>query len=253
MTEPLFGKSIKRREDPRLITGKGNYVDDVRLPGTLHAAFVRSPHAHARIRGIDTAAAKKLKGVAAVYTGKDLVAGGMKPIPVGWLIPNMKIPPRWPLAVDRARHMGEAVAVVIADSPYVARDAAELVSVDWEPLPAVADASKAVQHGAPSLHDEAPDNVSFRWQLGDKAATDKAFAGAAKVVKQSFRNHRLIPNAIEPRACLASSNPGTGEVTLWLTTQNPHVHRLLMSAFVLGMPEHKLRVISPDVGGGFGS
>ncbi|HET7787339.1 MAG TPA: molybdopterin cofactor-binding domain-containing protein [Myxococcales bacterium] len=253
MTEKLFGQSIKRREDPRLITGKGNYVDDVRLPGTLHAAFVRSPHAHARIRGIDTTAAKKLKGVAAVYTGKDLVAGGMKPIPVGWLIPNMKIPARYPLAVDRARHMGEAVAVVLAESPYLARDAAELVSVDWEPLPAVADGVKALQPGAPALHDEAPDNVSFRWQLGDKAATDKAFAGAAKVVKQSFRNHRLIPNAIEPRACLASSSPGTGEVTLWLTTQNPHVHRLLMSAFVLGMPEHKLRVISPDVGGGFGS
>ncbi|HET9754152.1 MAG TPA: molybdopterin cofactor-binding domain-containing protein [Myxococcales bacterium] len=253
MTEKLFGQSIKRREDPRLITGKGNYVDDVRLPGTLHAAFVRSPHAHARIRGIDVTAAKKLKGVAAVYTGKDLVAGGMKPIPVGWLIPNMKIPARYPLAVDRARHMGEAVAVVLAESPYLARDAAELVSVDWEPLPAVADGVKALQPGAPAVHDEAPDNVSFRWQLGDKAATDKAFAGAAKVVKQSFRNHRLIPNAIEPRACLASSSPGTGEVTLWLTTQNPHVHRLLMSAFVLGMPEHKLRVISPDVGGGFGS
>jgi aerobic carbon-monoxide dehydrogenase large subunit len=253
MTEKLFGQSIKRREDPRLITGRGNYVDDVRLPGTLHAAFVRSPHAHARIRGIDATAAKKLKGVAAVYTGKDLVDGGMKPIPVGWLIPNMKIPARYPLAVDRARHMGEAVAVVLAESPYLARDAAELVNVDWEPLPAVADGAKAVQPGAPAVHDEAPDNVSFRWQLGDKAATDKAFAGAAKVVKQSFRNHRLIPNAIEPRACLASASPGTGEVTLWLTTQNPHVHRLLMSAFVLGMPEHKLRVISPDVGGGFGS
>ena len=253
MTETLFGKSIKRREDPRLITGKGNYVDDVRIPGTLHAAFVRSPHAHARIRGIDVSAAKKLKGVVAVYTGKDLVAGGMKPLPVGWLIPNMKIPVRPVLATDRARYMGEAVALVVAESPYIARDAAELVNVDWEPLPAVVDATKAVQPGAPSLHDEAADNVSFRWQLGDKAATDKAFAGAAKVVKQSFRNHRLIPNAIEPRACLASANPGTGEVTLWLTTQNPHVHRLLMSAFVLGMPEHKLRVISPDVGGGFGS
>ncbi len=165
----------------------------------------------------------------------------------------MKIPPRHVLAIDRARYMGEAVAVVIAESPYIARDAAELVSVDYEPLPAVADAAKALQPGAPSLHDEAADNVAFRWQLGDKAATDKAFAGAAKVVKQSFRNHRLIPNAIEPRASLASANPGTGEVTLWLTTQNPHVHRLLMSAFVLGMPEHKLRVISPDVGGGFGS
>ena len=251
MTEKFFGASIKRREDPRLITGKGNFVDDVRLPGTTHAAFVRSPHAHAKIRAIDTAAARKLKGVIAVYTGKDL--SGVNPLPVGWLIPNMKIPARRVLATDRVRHMGEAVAVVIADSPYVARDAAELVEVDYEPLPVVADAAKAVEKGAVAVHDEAPDNVCFHWQLGDKAATDKAFAGAARVVKQSFRNHRLIPNAIEPRAALASANPGTGDVTLWLTTQNPHVNRLLMAAFVLGMPEHKLRVISPDVGGGFGS
>ena len=214
MAEKLFGASIKRREDPRLITGKGQFVDDVRLPGTLHAAFVRSPHAHARIRSIDAGAAKKLKGVVAVYTGKELVASGVKPIPVGWLIPNMKVPAHHPLAVDRARYMGDAVAVVIADSPYVARDAAELVEVDYEPLPVVADPAKAVQRGASAVHDEAADNVCFKWQLGDKAATDKAFAGAAKVVKQSFRNHRLIPNAIEPRASLASANPGTGETTL---------------------------------------
>src|SRR5436190_6166363 len=253
MADKLFGASIKRREDPRLITGKGSFVDDLRVPGTTHAAFVRSPHAHAKIARIDASAAKKLKGVVAVYTGKDLVDGGVKPIPVGWLIPGIKIPARHPIAVDRARYMGEAVAVVIAESPYIARDAAELVEVDYQPLPAVADAAKAVQAGAPAVHDEARDNVSFHWQLGDKAATDKAFAGAAKTVKQSFRNHRLIPNAIEPRAALASANPGTGDITLWLTTQNPHVHRLIMSAFVLGLPEHKLRVISPDVGGGFGS
>src|SRR5712672_755132 len=252
-SEKLFGASIKRREDPRLITGKGTFVDDVRIPGTTFAAFVRSPHAHAKIARIDATAAKKLKGVVAVYTGKDLVDGGVKPIPVGWLIPGIKIPARNPLAVDRARYMGEAVAVVIADSPYTARDAAELVEVDYEPLPVVADAAKAVQPGAPAVHDEAKDNVSFKWQIGDKAATDKAFVGAAKVVKQSFRNHRLIPNAIEPRSALASANPGTGEVTLWVTSQNPHVHRLIMAAFVLGLPEHKLRVISPDVGGGFGS
>ncbi|TMA40330.1 MAG: xanthine dehydrogenase family protein molybdopterin-binding subunit, partial [Deltaproteobacteria bacterium] len=253
MPERLFGASIKRREDPRLITGKGQFVDDVRVPGTTYAAFVRSPHAHARIARIDASAAKRLQGVVAVYTGKDLVDGGVKPIPTGWLIPNIKIPAHYPLATDRARYMGDAVAVVIAESPYVARDAAELIDVEYEPLPAVADPAKAVQRGAPAVHDEAADNVCFRWQLGDKAATDKAFAGAAKVVKESFRNHRLIPNAIEPRSALASVNPGTGEVTLWLTTQNPHVHRLIMSAFVLGLPEHKLRVISPDVGGGFGS
>src|SRR6267142_3415563 len=253
MGDKFFGASIKRREDQRLITGKGNFVDDVRVPGTTYAAFVRSPHAHAKIGRIDATAAKKLKGVLAVYTGKDMVDAGVKPIPVGWLLPGIKIPAHHPLAVDRARHMGEAVAVVIAESPYIASDAAELIQVDYQPQPVVADAAKAVQPGAPVVHDEAKDNVSFRWQIGDKAATDKAFAGAAKVVKQSFRNQRLIPNAIEPRSALASFNPGTGDITLWLTTQNPHVHRLIMSAFVLGLPEHKLRVISPDVGGGFGS
>src|SRR5467141_2082584 len=164
MGEKLFGASIKRREDPRLITGKGSFVDDLRIPGTTTAAFVRSPHAHARIVRIDATAAKKVKGVLAVYTGQDLVAAGVKPIPVGWLIPNMKIPPHYPLAVDRARHMGEAVAVVIAESPYIARDAAELVEVDYEPLPVVADAAKAVQPGAPAVHDDARDNVSFREQ-----------------------------------------------------------------------------------------
>src|SRR5207253_2406063 len=246
MAERLFGASIKRREDPRFIIGKGTYVDDVRVPGTTYAAFVRSPHAHARISRIEASAAKKLKGVLAVYTGKDLVAGGMKPIPTGWLIANMKIPAHYPLAVDRARYMGDAVAVVIAESPYVARDAADLVEVDYEPLPVVTDAVRATEAGAPKLHDEAPDNVSFRWALGDKDKTDAAFRGAAKIVKEHFVNHRLIPNAIEPRAALASANPATGEITLWVTTQNPHVHRLLMAAFVLGIPEHKLRVISPD-------
>src|SRR5229473_636137 len=219
-TERLFGSSIKRREDPRLITGKGVYVDDVKLPGTSYASFLRSPHAHARIKGIDSSAARKLPGVVAVYTGKDLSAGGVKSLPVGWLLPNIKLPPHLPLAVDRTRYMGDAVAVVIAESPYVARDAADLVEVDYEPLP---------------------------------VETDAAFRGAPRVVKEHFVNHRLIPNAIEPRAALASANSATGEITLWVTTQNPHVHRLLMAAFVLGIPEHKLRVISPDVGGGFGS
>jgi len=253
MAEPLFGKSIKRREDPRLVTGKGNYVDDLKVPFTTHAAFVRSPHAHARIRGIDASAAKKLKGVLAVFTGKDLEAGGVKPIPVGWLLPGLKVPAYHVLAVERARFMGQAVALVIAESPYLARDAAELVDVDYEVLPAAVDGAAALQPGAPAVHDSAPGNVGFRWALGDAAATDKAFAGAARVVKQRFRNHRLIPNAIEPRACLASAQPGTGDITLWVTSQNPHVHRLIMAAFVLGIPEHKLRVISPDVGGGFGS
>src|SRR5438477_5715554 len=253
MAETLFGKSIKRREDPRLVTGKGNFVDDLKIPFTTHAAFVRSPHAHARIGKIDSTAARKVPGVLAVYTGKDLVAGGVKPIPVGWLLPNIKVPAHYPLAVDKARHMGEPVAVVIAETPYAARDAAELVEVDYDVLQAVPDAVDALKRGAPPVHDDAPGNVCFKWSIGDAKATDAAFASAAKVVKQSFRNHRLIPNAIEPRACLASAQPGTGDITLWITSQNPHVHRLIMAAFVLGIPEHKLRVISPDVGGGFGS
>ena len=248
----LFGASIKRREDPRFITGKGNYVDDVKIPGTTYAAFVRSPLAHARVRAIDTSAAKQAPGVLAVFTGKDLVDGGVKGIPVGWLLPKIKLPQHLPLAVDRVRYMGDAVAVVIAETPYLARDAAELVEVDYEPLPAVVDGSRAVAAGAPALHDEAPDNVCFRWSIGDAAKTDEAFAGARHVVKQRFVNHRLIPTAIEPRAALATASV-TGDITLWVTSQNPHVHRLLMSAFILGMPEHKLRVISPDVGGGFGS
>src|SRR5260370_33171926 len=198
MPETFFGKSIKRREDQRLITGKGNFVDDVKIPFTTHAAFVRSPHAHARINKIDARTAKAMKGVLAVYTGKDLLSAGVKPIPVGWLLPGIKVPAHHPLAVDRVRYMGDAVAVVVAETPYIARDAAELVEVDYDVLPAIADGAEALKSGAPKVHDEAADNVSFRWALGDKAATDKAFASAAKVVKQSFRNHRLIPNAIQP-------------------------------------------------------
>ena len=251
-TQRLFGASIKRREDPRFITGKGTYVDDVKLPATTHAAFVRSPLAHARVRAVDVARARQAPGVLAVYTGKDLVAAGVKGIPVGWLLPKIKLPQHLPLAVDRVRYVGDAVAVVIAQTPYLARDAAELVDVDYEPLSAVVDGARAVEAGAPVLHDEASDNVCFRWSLGDKDRTEAALAGAKRLVKQRFVNHRLIPTAIEPRAALADASV-TGDITLWVTSQNPHVHRLLMSAFVLGMPEHKLRVISPDVGGGFGS
>lgn len=253
-TQPrLFGSSIKRREDPRLITGRGTFTDDVKLPGTTYAAFVRSPYAHARIRSIDTAAAKAVPGVLAVFTGKDLAGAGVKSLPCGWLLPGIKVPPHLPLAADEARYMGNAVAVVIAENPYLAKDGAEQVVVDYEPLPAVAAGEKALAGGAPQVHAEVPGNVCFTWTIGDKAKTDAAIAGAAKVVRQRLVNQRLIPNAIEPRASLASVNPGTGEVTLWVTSQNPHVHRLLIAAFVLGIPEHKLRVISPDVGGGFGS
>ncbi len=249
----LFGASIKRREDPRLITGRGVFTDDVRLPGQLHAAFVRSPHAHARVRRVDASRARAVPGVVAVYTGADLAAGGVNPLPCGWLLPDLKIPEYRGIATERVHFVGHAVAVVLGESPYAARDGADLVVVDYEVLPAVTEADRAVQPGAPELHGNAPGNVAFRWSIGDREQTEAAIRGAARVVRQRLVNHRLIPNAIEPRASMASYNPATGELTCWVTSQNPHVHRLLMAAFVLGMPEHKVRVIAPDVGGGFGS
>jgi aerobic carbon-monoxide dehydrogenase large subunit len=249
----LFGSSIKRREDPRLITGRGLYTDDVKLAGQLHAVFVRSPHAHARVRRVDVAAAKRVPGVVAAFTGKDLADGGVNPLPCGWLLPDLKIPEYRGIATGKVHFVGHAVAMVLGESAYAARDGADQVAVDYEVLPAVTDGEKAVQSGAPQLHDNAPGNVAFRWSIGDKEKTEAAIRGAARVVKQRLLNQRLIPNAIEPRASMASYNAATGELTAWITSQNPHVHRLLMAAFVLGMPEHKVRVIAPDVGGGFGS
>jgi carbon-monoxide dehydrogenase large subunit len=249
----LFGARVRRKEDPRFLTGRGQYTDDVRITGTVHAAFVRSPHPHARIRNIDLAASRAHPGVVAVYTGKDLADAGVNGIPVGWLLPGLKPSNHQAIAVDKVRYVGEAVAVIVADSAYAARDAAELAIVDYDPLPAVAGAEQALAAGAPIVRDGESDNVCFRWQIGDAAATDAAFAGAATVVRQRLVNQRLIPVAIEPRACLATYVRATDDLTLWVTSQNPHVHRLIMGAFVLGLPEHKFRVISPDVGGGFGS
>jgi carbon-monoxide dehydrogenase large subunit len=248
--ERLFGKSIKRREDPRFVTGRGQYVDDVKLPGMTHAAFVRSPHPHARIGAIDVSRARTIPGVVAIYTGSDVQVGGL---PCGWMLPDIKCPGRPVLAQGSARYVGEPVAIVVATTPYAARDAAEQVQVSWEPLPSVSDAKLAHQKGAPHLFEDIPQNQCFYWTIGDRAATDAAFASAATVVKQPLVNQRLIPNAMEPRACVASFAPGTGDLTLWVTSQNPHVHRLLMAAFILGIPETKMRVIAPDVGGGFGS
>ncbi len=259
--ERLFGKSIKRREDPRFITGRGSYVDDLKIPGMTYAAFVRSPHAHARIRRIDTAAAKAHPGVVAVFTGSDMK--GVNSLPCGWdlrkaknvpgVVQDLAIVPHMPLTSDVARHVGDPVAVVIADSQEAATDAAEKVRVDWEPLPSVTATEKASASGAATIHADAPGNVAFKWALGDAAATDAAFKNAAVTVKKRIVNQRLVANAMEPRACVARFDPATGELTLWVTSQNPHVHRLLMCAFVLGIPEHKVRVIAPDVGGGFGS
>src|SRR5579884_1136368 len=251
----LFGASIKRREDPRLITGMATYTDDLTLPGMAYAQIVRSPHAHARIVRIDAAAARRHPGVVAVFTGRDL-AGALKPIPTAWLIPNadLKTPPHPPLAVDTVRYAGDGVAVVVATDRYAARDAAQLVEVTYEPLPAVVDQITAAGPGAPQIHAEAPGNLAFRWavQGGDAGA---AFAEAQRdgvVVSQRFVNQRLIPNAIETRSVLARYNSGSGELTVWYTTQNPHIARFLMSV-VTGIPEQKIRIIAPEVGGGFGS
>jgi carbon-monoxide dehydrogenase large subunit len=259
--ERLFGQSIKRREDPRFITGRGTYVDDVKLPGLTYAVFVRSPHAHARIRKIDSSAALKHPGVVAVFTGQDMA--GVNSLPCGWdlrkeknipgVIQDLAMVPHMPLTSDAARHVGDPVAVVIADSQAAAVDGAEKVVVDWEVLPAVSATEKAAQAASPQLHQGAPGNVVFRWEIGDRSATDQAFQGAAVTVKKRIVNQRLVANAMEPRACVARFDEATGDLTLWVTSQNPHVHRLLMCAFVLGIPEHKVRVIAPDVGGGFGS
>ncbi len=247
------GTSMKRREDPRFIQGKGNYVGNISLPNMAHLAVKRSPYAHARIKKINTQKAAALPGVIAVFTGQDLIDGGVGKLPCGWNVPNIKVPTRWPLMVDKVRHVGDGVAAVVAESPYIAADALDLIEVDYEALPAVVDARKATDPGAPLIHEECPGNVSYTWGLGDKEACDKAFAEAEHVVELELVNQRLIPNAMEPRAAVAQWSAATEEMTLWTTSQNPHPIRLLLSAFTLGIPENKLRVVSPDVGGGFGS
>jgi aerobic carbon-monoxide dehydrogenase large subunit len=250
-TARVLGASIKRREDPRFITGKGNYTDDLKLAGMTHAVFVRSPHANAKIRKIDTSKASKAPGVVAIFTGKDMA--GVNSLPCGWLLPELKIPPHMPLASDAAHYVGDPVAIVIAESQSAASDAAELVAVDWDVQPSVTNTEKAAAKGSVQIHEVAPNNEAFKWQIGDAAATDAAFKAAPVVVKKRIINQRLVANPMEPRACVARYDDSTGDWTLWVTSQNPHVHRLLMTAFVLGIPEHKVRVIAPDVGGAFGS
>lgn len=253
MAEKLFGKAMKRVEDPRFITGTGNYTDDLSVPGMVHAAMVRSPYAHAKILGIDASKALALPGVLAVITGQELREAGINSIPTGWLHPEIKLPPHYAITPDKARHVGDIVAAVIATTRQIAEDAVQLVEVDYEVLDAVSLGSKALEAGAPEIHAEAPGNLCFTWSLGDKAAIDAEFAKAHKTVKLNLRNNRLVPSAMEPRASLAQYTRASDEYTLWTTSQNPHIHRLLIAAFIMGIPEHKLRVIAPDVGGGFGS
>ncbi|KQT07549.1 MULTISPECIES: xanthine dehydrogenase family protein molybdopterin-binding subunit [unclassified Bradyrhizobium] len=253
-----IGARVVRKEDKRFITGKGRYVDDIKLTGMTHAYFVRSPHAHAKVKKIDSSAALKMPGVVAVLTGQQLVDDKVGNLICGWAITSKDGSPMkmgaWPaMAPETVRFVGQAVAVVIAESKNLARDAAEAVVVDYEELPAVADMRAAIKPGAPQLHPEAPGNQVYDWVIGDESATDAAFAKAANVVKLDVTNNRLAPNAMEPRAAIADYDPAEEHFTLYTTSQNPHVARLVLSAFYNIAPEHKLRVIAPDVGGGFGS
>ncbi|WP_206931193.1 xanthine dehydrogenase family protein molybdopterin-binding subunit [Roseococcus thiosulfatophilus] len=251
-----IGASVKRKEDLRFLSGRGQYTDDINRPGQAHAYILRSPHAHARIKGVDTAAAAAMPGVAAIYTSADLAAIGG--IPCGWQIHNkdgtpMAEPKHPVLAEGKVRHVGDPVAVVVAETRQQARDAAEHIHVDYEVLPASVTMAQAQAPGAPAVHDDNPSNLCYDWHIGDKAATDAAFAAAAHTVVFETTNNRLVPNAMEPRAAIGDYDTTTGEHTLYTTSQNPHVIRLLMGAFVLQIPESKLRVVAPDVGGGFGS
>ena len=253
-----IGARALRKEDKRFITGRGRYVDDIRLHGMTYAAFVRSPYAHAKVSAIDTAPALAMPGVVAVLTGKELVDDKIGNLICGWMIHSRDGSPMkmgaWPaMAPETVRFVGQAVAVVIAETRNQARDAAEAVVVTYEELPAVVDMREAVASGAPQLHPEAPGNVIFDWTLGDEAATEVAFNAAANIVSLDITNNRLAPNAIEPRAAIAEYDPAEEHFTLYTTSQNPHVARLVLSAFYNIAQEHKLRVIAPDVGGGFGS
>ncbi len=256
MVEQGIGAAVRRKEDARFLTGRGRYTDDINLPDQTHAVIVRSPHAHAAIGGIDTSAAASAAGVVAIITGADLE--GVGGLPCGWQIHSkdgspMVEPPHPVLATDRVRHVGDPVAMVIAETKAQAKAAAALVEVDYEPLPAAAHLNQAIADGAAAVWDDAPDNICFDWELGDAAATDAAFESAEHIVSIDVVNNRLVANAIEPRAAIGVYDPDKDERTLYTTSQNPHVIRLLMGAFVLQIPENKLRVISPDVGGGFGS
>ena len=253
-----IGAPLRRKEDQRFITGKGHYTDDINRPGQAYAYLLRSPHAHATIKKIDTAAAAAMPGALAVLTGGDLAADKIGNLICGWMITSkdgsqMKMAPHPAIAREKVNFAGDIVAVVVGETLAQAMDAAERINVDYAVLPAVADPATAQAQAAPQIHAIAPRNTVYQWQLGDAPAVDAALRGAKHVTRLDIINNRLVPNAIEPRAAIGEYDAGTDALTLWNTTQNPHVARLVISAFVGMAPEHKLRVIAPDVGGGFGS
>ena len=251
--ERAFGASVLRLEDPRLITGKGRFVDNISLHGMVHMVVVRSPYAHAKVKSVDSSTAAGMPGVAAVYTGADMAAAGFGSIPCAWVVPDSdtKTPEHPPIAIDTVRYVGDAVAIVLADSEAEARDAAYAVDVDYETLGVVVNGKAATEKGAPLVHDDVEGNQCFHWTVsgGDIEA---AFSAADVVVSETIVNQRLIPTAIETRAAVADWDSAMESVTLWVTSQNPHIVRLLLSIDT-GIPEHKIRVVAPDVGGGFGS
>jgi aerobic carbon-monoxide dehydrogenase large subunit len=258
MTSTGIGASVRRKEDHRFITGKGRYTDDINRPGQAYAYFLRSPHAHANIKSIDLKKAKVMPGVVGIFVGDDIAADKVGGLICGWMIHSkdgspMKAGAHPALAQGKVRYVGDHVAVVIADSLAEAKDAAEAIHVDYEVLVAQADTATTQRQGAPVIHDVAADNTVYRWHLGDKAKTDAAFAAAKHVTKIDLVNNRLVPNPMEPRSAIGEYDSGDGVFTLHTTSQNPHVTRLVLSAFIGIAPEHKLRVIAPDVGGGFGS
>jgi carbon-monoxide dehydrogenase large subunit len=255
---PHIGESLRRKEDYRFLTGAGQYTDDIVLANMAFAYFVRSPHAHAKIRSLDKTAALQAPGVIGILDGQDVVDAKINGLPCGWLITStngepMKEPPHPILAFEKVRYVGDHVAMVVAETYEQARNAAEMVEVDYEPLPSIVDVRDAQASGAPTVHDIAADNHCYKWAIGDKAEVDKTFINAAHVTTIDVVNNRLAPNPLEPRAAIAHYNRAGDDYTLYVSNQNPHVERLLLTAFVMGLPEHKVRVIAPDVGGGFGA
>ncbi len=255
-SETGIGASVKRKEDARFITGAGRYTDDINASGQTYAVFARSPYPRARINGIDTARAAATEGVVAVFTGADLAADAIGDLPCGWMVKSkdgsdMISPPHPPIAIERVNYVGEPYAVVLGETLEAAKNGAEAVDADFEVLTAVVDLATAAS--ADQIYESVPNNQTYDWELGDKAATDAAFENAHHVTSVDIVNNRLIPNAIEPRAALGEYDAAAGTYTLHTTSQNPHLERLVLAAFVNVASEARLRVISPDVGGGFGS